>query len=249
MLKIIKYASLHTEPVIIKSQVLAQPASVEHIEEAEVDEKTEASCNEMLVQAEKTLEDAKLQAGRCLAEAKAQAEEIKKQAYEEGYRQGQQDGFQQGMSDAASEMRTTLREAVDKAQHIIAAARQEAQDMIMDAERQIVELALAVSRKILAREIEENPMVVLPIVKAALEKVRDQEQIVVRVNPDDYDMVLQARRDLQMMVGREQALTIVADHTVGVGGCLIDTPCGTVDAKLDTQFDAIKKSLEDVMPS
>lgn len=249
MFRIIKYPSLHTEPVVIKSQVLIQPVPAEQREDPEEYEKTEAHCSEMLAEATKALEDAKAEAERCLAAAKAQAEETRQQAYEEGYRQGRQDGFQQGMDDAAGEMKSTLSEAVDKAQHIIAATRQEAQTMIIEAERQIVELSLAVSRKILAREIEENPMVVLPIVKAALEKVRDQEQITIRINPDDYDMVLQARRDLQIIVGKEQALTLVVDHTVGAGGCLIDTPCGTVDANLDTQFDAIKKSFEDVMPS
>jgi flagellar assembly protein FliH len=247
LFKIIKYASMHTEPVIIKTPVLSLPVRTPHVNEDY--EKVRANCDEMLAQARKALEDAKRQAESCLEEAKTQSEEVRKQAYDEGYRQGQQKGLQQGREDAANEMKSMLEEAVDKSRHMVATAGEEAQNMILDGERQIVELALAISQKILVREIDENSAAVLPIVKAALDKVRDQEQIVIRVNPDDYDMIVQARRDLQMIVGREQALTLTVDHTVGRGGCLIDTPCGTVDAALDTQFDAVKKSLEDVMPS
>ena len=91
-------------------------------------------------------------------------------------------------------------------------------------------------------------MVVLPIVTAALKKVRDQEQIEIRVNPEEYHLLLQARKDLQLVLGREQALQIVADQTIPAGGCIIDTAYGSVDARIDTQFDTLRKALAEVIP-
>ena len=117
---------------------------------------------------------------------------------------------------------------------------------MLDAERQIVDIALAVARKILAYEISENPMVVLPLVKTALAKVCDQEEVVIRVSVDDFDAVQLAKNDLQIMVGREQALKIIVDSTITGGSCIIDTSYGTVDARVDTQFENIKKALQGV---
>lgn len=46
----------------------------------------------------------------------------------------------------------------------------------------------------------------LPIVTAAISKVKDQDSIQIRVHPDDYETVLMARRDLQLLIGREEGL-------------------------------------------
>ena len=183
-------------------------------------------------------------AEQCSARADEQAEQLKQQAHDEGY----QNGLAQGLQVASDEMRQNIDKSIEKSQTILSITEQEAKEMIFVAERQIIEIALAVARRILAREIEENPMAVLPIVKNALEKVRDQEQVTARVSPDDFDVVLLAKRDLEIMMGRERALTIMADRTIDPGGCMIDTAYGTVDARLDIKFEMLAKALREVLP-
>lgn len=205
---------------------------------------------------------AKITAEQCIQEAQQQAIMIKQQAqaeghqqgYEEGskaghdagYQTGYQEGLLQGQQLGRSEMDQEIAEAVAKTKQILAAGEEEAKKMMLDAERQIVDIALAVARKIIAYEIAENPLVVLPLVKAALEKVSDQEEVVIRVSVDDFDSVLMAKNDLQTMVGRENALKITVDHTIQSGSCIIDTSYGEVDATVDTQFETIKKALQGV---
>lgn len=189
-----------------------------------------------------------------LREAEEQAEIIKQKAYEEGYQQGHEQGRQQGYQEGLmqgrqagrGEMETTINQAIAKTELMLTATEQDAKEMMKNAERQIIDIALAVARKILAYEITENPMVVLPLVKAALEKVSDQEEVVIRVSSEDFDSVLMAKKDLQNMVGREHALKIIPDRTIDSGSCVIDTSYGTVDARVDTQFAIIKKVLQDL---
>lgn len=189
---------------------------------------------------------AKMTAERCLSEANQQVAPIKQQAYDEGHQQGYQEGFTQGQQAGRADIEQVINQTVAKTQQVLAAAEQAAKQMILAAEGQIVEIALAVARKILAYEIAENPMVVLPLVKAALQKVSDQEEVVIRVSIDDFDAVLMAKTDLQMMVGREHALKIIVDRTIESGSCVIDSSYGTVDARVDTQFETIKKALQGV---
>jgi flagellar assembly protein FliH len=118
--------------------------------------------------------------------------------------------------------------------------------MILNAQQQILELAVEVARKILAHEIDENSTVVLPMVRAALEKVRDQQEVSVRVHSADYEFIMNSRHDLQVLVGREQPILVQADDSVPRGNCLIDTTSGTVDARIDTQLDSIRKALQEV---
>lgn len=206
--------------------------------------------DEAAQEAEKIIAQAKEEATQCLDQARQEASLLKQQAHDEGQQQGYQvgveEGLVQGRQAGRTEMEQAIADGITKAQQLLDASQQEAKEMMLSAERQIVDIALAVARKILAYEIAENPMVVLPLVKAALEKVSDQEDVVIRVSVDDFDSVLMAKKDLQAMVGREHALKIIIDHTIESGSCIIDTSYGTVDARVDTQFENIKKALQGV---
>jgi len=230
-------------PVVIDSKFIVE--SVE-IDTSIVDDLMSAANSEVATIVEK----AKMTAERCLNEANQQVATIKQQAYDEGHQKGYQEGHQEGIikgqQAGLAEKRQVIDQAIAKTQQMLVTGEQAAKQMIVDAERQIIEIALAVARKILAYEITENPMVVLPLVKAALQKVSDQEEVMIRVSIDDFDSVFLAKKELQMMVGREQALGIIVDHTIESGSCVIDTSYGMVDAKIDTQFETIKKALQGV---
>ena len=206
--------------------------------------------DERLDEVEKIIAQAQEEAAQCLEQARQEVSFLKQQAHDEGHQQGYQagveEGLVQGRQEGRAEMEQAIADGIIKAQQLLDASQQEAKEMMLSAERQIVDLALAIARKILAYEIAENPMVVLPLVKAALEKVSDQEEVVIRVSVDDFDSVLMAKKDLQAMVGREHALKIIIDHTIVSGSCIIDTSYGTVDARVDTQFENIKKALQGV---
>lgn len=230
-------------PVVIDSKCIVDAVQ---IDTSVVDDLMNSANSEVAT----IIEKAKMTAERCLSEADQQVASIKQQAHDEGYQQGYQQGRQEGMAQGQqaglAEMQQIINQAIAKTEQMLAAGEQETKQMILAAEGQIVEIALAVARKILAYEIAENPMVVLPLVKAALQKVSDQEEVVIRVSSDDFDAVLQAKKELQKMVGREHALKIIVDRTIESGSCVIDTSYGTVDARLDTQFEIIKKALQGV---
>lgn len=256
MSKIIKSVFFEKNcPVIIKARPVIAPEPV-HEQKPPQPVVPAIDLDAVRHEAETIIANAEETAAKCLTEAESKAQEIAQQAYEEshskgyqeGFEQGQQEGFEQGNQTVLADMQQTMQQTLEKAQEIVERAEQEARQMILDAEREIVEIALAVARRVLAREIEENPTAILPIVKEALGKVRDQEQIIIRVNPEDYEMVLMAKRDLQLMVGRENAVSVAADHIVPSGGCVIDTSLGTVDARLDTKLELVYKAIQEVLP-
>jgi flagellar assembly protein FliH len=262
--KILKAVALQTAPIVVKSYTV--PIPLQQITEvrrsAENDERLKAA----QAQESQLVNQAKAEASQLLEKAKQQAAEIKRQADElkqeavglqqqargEGYQVGYQEGYDagtiQGRNDVDNEKQSTMSTARKEAQQIMELAQQEAKTMIIGAERDIVELALAIARKILAREIEENPLVVLPIVKEALEKVRDQDEVNIRVSPDDFELVVQAKKDLQTTVGRSQALKVTCDETLTIGSCIIETNYGTVDARIESQLENLKLVLRDITP-
>lgn len=242
---------MREDPLILSNTVAAdkfEAAKVE-VEIAAID----SSVADEIITSAKTeaatiIAEAKAGAEQCVDEAQKQIEQIKQQAYNDGFQKGLEEGVIQGKQSGLDEMQSLINEAVEKTQRMLTIGEKDAKDMIVMAERQIVEIALAVASKILTYQITENPMVILPIVKNALERVCDQEQIVLRVSVDDFETVMQAKQEFQNMVGGEQALTVLVDRTIVRGNCVIDTSYGMVDARIDTQFDSIKTALQGVLP-
>lgn len=200
---------------------------------------------ELFQQANREIAELKAQAAR---EAAQFAEQLKAQAAEQGRQEGHAAGLRQGLDDAKRQMAEQLQQTSDRCNTMLVAAEQEARQLLQEAEPKIIELVLAISRKIIIDEVEERPAVVLGLVRNALERVRDQNQIIIHVSPDDYQFILQSSRTLQSVVGAEQSLTVTADAVLSKGGCLIETSFGTVEAGIDTQLESIRRVLQGMLP-
>jgi flagellar assembly protein FliH len=200
---------------------------------------------EMLQQANLMIDEMKQQAIR---EATVEAEQLKTKAAEAGKAEGHATGLLQGLDAAKQQMSAQLQQTSDQCNAMVAVAEQEARQILQEAEPKIIELVMAISRKVIVDEVETRPAAVLELVRGALAKVRDQNQIIIHVSPDDYEFIMQSRRTLQAVVGAEQTLTVTADAVLGKGGCLIETSFGTVEAGIDTQLDSIHHVLQGMLP-
>lgn len=255
--------SVGKDPKVLEQQDLPQPPSAEA--EADTDDSAEEVPAEEMValkvpsigesilreadaEAAKIVEEARRTAKAMIAEAEARSEEVRRAAYDEAFAKGQAEGQVKGEEAGLAKAQGAVDEAIARSQRVIAMAQEQARHEFDEAERSIIDIALAVASKILAREIAENPTTVLPIVRSAIDKVRDQEQITVRVHPDDYDFVLAARLELSAMLARDNALSVVADGALKNGDCMVETPYGTVDARIDTQLELVKAALRELTP-
>lgn len=272
--RIIKYAKISSEPVVIAMQEFRE-LDVSALDAVDISEETDVSDGVEATEQEVTedisvvevcepiipVDEAIIQAAREEAQAirdaalseveKARAkatEEGRRQGYEIGLNQGKKEGLQQGLDEAMGRMSDDLRQAADKANALISEASKEAELMLLEAEPKIIELILAISRKVICDEFADRPTVILNLVHSALERVKNQDRINIHVSPDDYEQVLSARRDLQVLVGAEKALSITADTVLTRGGCLIETSFGTVEAGVDSQLELIRKTLQELLP-
>jgi len=107
------------------------------------------------------------------------------------------------------------------------------------AEADLIELALQIARKIVRREVTVDRDVALTLVKVSLGKLHDRSVAAVHLNPEDFTYV-QAHRE---KLGFRGGLEIIEDPLVGIGGCLIHTETGDIDARIGSQFDEIAHGL------
>ena len=59
------------------------------------------------------------------------------------------------------------------------------EELVRGLETQVVELALAIAEKVIAREARTDPEIILSVVRSALSEIHDATELRIRVNPDD----------------------------------------------------------------
>lgn len=111
------------------------------------------------------------------------------------------------------------------------------------AERDVVALALAMARRVLRRQIVIDEEALLGLVKAAFENVSLREVTEVRVHPQ---FVARLQGHLSR-IGAPEAIRIQGDPGLEIGGVIVETGRGSLDASIDTQMDEIARGLSDAL--
>ena len=110
-------------------------------------------------------------------------------------------------------------------------------------ERELLEVALGVARKVVQQELADRPEIWLTMIRAAVRRVVDRERIVVRV-PAEIARFLQERdHELRASLDEVKELEVIEDPTLPPDGCRIESRFGEVDVGLDTQFEAAERAL------
>ncbi len=186
--------------------------------------------------AEENGADAANTAAQIIAAAREEADRIREQAYREGFEAGFRDGVARGEESA--------RDIMERARAVLAAAEAERTATINRLEKEILELAQEIARRIVAVELKTNQEVVLAITKEALTLVRDRPHVLVLVHPDDLAICQQARQQFEALLPDNAVLRILPDPGVERGGCIVDTGEGVVDATLASRWAMLLEELK-----
>jgi flagellar assembly protein FliH len=160
-----------------------------------------------------------------LAEARAEADILREAACAEG--------FAAGRADAVAALEPALA-ALTQAVADVHAQQAEAAEQL---ERRSVELGLALARKIIGGALAVEPERVLEAVTGALRGIVERERVTVLVNPDDLEIVREAMDNLKASLGGIEHCEVQAERRVGRGGCIVRTPVGDVDARVETKLE------------
>ena len=185
---------------------------------------------------------------RLLSEAQTQIENDRAEARAAGHAEGFAAGHAEGEAAVREEMAELIRTTNVQAEKTLRDAHDAMRDYLMQAEEDIVSIAMTAVERILPQHFIDVPQMVLPIVRDAILRVKDQKEVVVHVPPDSYDFVLMARDELRgLLTAGDTNLTITSDEAMKPGDCLVETPNGSVDARLQKQIEQLKKAVREVM--
>jgi type III secretion protein L len=119
----------------------------------------------------------------------------------------------------------------------------QAGQVLAESEKDVLDLALKVAAKIVGRDLERDPELVIEIVASCTEAARSAKAMVLKVHPEDGKLLREKRPRLMELIGRAVDIAIRDDAEVERGGCVIQTEYGTIDGQIRTQFEMLRNVL------
>lgn len=171
--------------------------------------------------------------------AKEQSMAIRKDANNEGYAVGRKEGFQAGENNA----REVFAPFLESLQEIIQELTSLRKRMYVKMEREMVEMIVELTKKIIRFEMAEREDSVKVIIRLAVKSVLDRETMVIKVHPEDKTYAESYRPELHKVFRDAKNISFVAHPGVPRGGCIVDSNFGRVEAHLDSLNEQIDKIL------
>ena len=181
------------------------------------------------------------------AAAEQEAEKAKKEAYSQGYSTGEEagfkDGYQAGYTKGKNQSIEETRGSLNMISRVIDELKAYRTQILNDARNDIVRMAISVAERVLHKEIMTDPNSVISVVKNAIKKINFKKQFMVHVNPLDLEVVQKQSAEVALLLDNYEILKFTGNPKVEPGGCIIQTESGTVDARVDRQFQEITEQV------
>jgi len=244
--KVFKYNQVNVGvPFLIKSPVTYQPPVLrvntsgnnqENIVEdtaPKVDYKAlgEEIINKAKVEADYIVKEALLEAKEIVTKASAEVQELREKTLIEA----ENEGYNAGITKAREEYEALLQEA----REIKEQASMEYKQILDSVETDAVNTILEIARKVISKELQCKENILL-LVKEAFEKCSKDQKAVLKLSEKDYDYVNENKDQLMSMLHRSEDIELKKDLSLNEGGCVIDTPFGSIDASADMVLEKIE---------
>ncbi len=166
----------------------------------------------------------------------AKIEEIQKQAWDEGFAQGHQEGIEKGLEDARVVIEQKLSQ-LDSILNLLAHPLEELDDVVIE---QTAELAMAVARQLVRRELRTDPGQIIAVVREAINELPvSARKVRVMLHPDDASLVREAFSRPEE--DEEAALNwrIVEEPLLQVGDCKVVAENSSIDATVEKRLNRV----------
>lgn len=176
------------------------------------------------------------------AEIDRRLTEETRKSFEGGREKGRQEGRQTERDAHAAALTAAAQHRTQHAAELVEAFARERDHFLRAAEREVVELALAVAMRILRREAQMDPLLLTGAVRVALGQLSASTRVTLRVPPSELDLWTEAMALLPNLALKPK---VAAGEEMRLGDCQVETELGSVDLGIRSQLGEIERGFFD----
>ena len=189
---------------------------------------------------EEIVHKSKIEGEKIIQDAQSQKSQINQEAYDEGYKQGLEKAFEEGKEE--------LNTIISRLEKILSETINKRNEIIQSSEKQLINIATIIARKVVKTLSESSQAVILRNVSEALKRVKGKSQITIRVNIADLEITTKHKDDFYRLLDNIENVNVLEDPGIEKGGCIIETDFGEIDARIFSQLDEIETAIRGIQP-
>lgn len=185
--------------------------------------------NEELLVEEKTIEKLK---------------SVQEAAYKEAYNLG----LEEGRKEAFDKMSKDLNEKMSHFELLLNSISNMKNEIFNFNEAHFIKLTLVIACRLAKQELKINNEPLVEIIRSAIGLAADEENVVVQVSPEQLEFVERLKKETSRELEFLKKIKLEPSESVSVGGCVVMTNYGEVDARIEQRIEQLWKIIEESTP-
>lgn len=162
---------------------------------------------------------------------------FEQEAYSKGFAQGEKDGIELGAAKS--------RKVIENIEALLGEVAGLREEILKQYEKDILEIICEIAGKVVHQQVDLNSTTVKETVMKVIHMTTEKRKIRLKVNPEDYEYIDHIKPDIFKRFTELETIVIEGDSSITRGGCYLESSCGDVDARIETQMEKIRKCLEE----
>jgi flagellar assembly protein FliH len=153
------------------------------------------------------------------------------------------ESFDHGFAEGRQEAEELFNNACRTLRSAVAEVSGLKERLLRESEEDLLQLAIMVAKQIIKQEVSLDRKILAYFVSEATRGIMDQDDIVICFNPEDCRIVSANRHVYLEELDDKRQITLKPDDSVPVGGCVVNSSTGLVDASVEAQLNEVYKRL------
>ena len=193
--------------------------------------------------AKQYIETVREQAQQLMRDSQLECARIQLQAKEEGTRLGESQVERLAMQMASQIAEKRIQEVAHNVKTLCEDIESATQQWLRQWQHETITLAIGIAEKILSRQIESDPSILISWIEDSVRLIQGQRQILLRIHPEDAQRLSTALSELVEDMKPSFEIQVAEDIAVGKFGVILQTPDTTIDRSLQTQLKRLVEEL------
>jgi flagellar assembly protein FliH len=190
--------------------------------------------------AKKIVGDATQLAEKIETEIRATLDDEKNAALNQAREDGRNEGYAEGKAE--------VDRLIERTHTVLERAQDKRGEILVQTEEEVIRLVLLMVRKVVKVISDSQREVVISNVIEALKKVKDRGNIIIRVNIEDVKLTTEHTKEFIKALEGVKSIQVAEDSSVDLGGCVIETDFGEIDARISSQLAELESRILEVSP-
>jgi flagellar biosynthesis/type III secretory pathway protein FliH len=149
------------------------------------------------------------------------------------------------LKEAENQRLERIAQLLSKIDQSVKAHAEEVKEVLAQYENRMTLLSFAIAKKIVDAELKADPEIIIRTIGKALRTMNDEIRVEIQVNPADKETVEKYWQEMTSSDANRGKWNLEVNASIGIGGCLIKTPSGLIDARMESQLGLIESMLHE----